>query len=155
MRIHGHNLGDHFRLLTPLLALITAVWVLRIILGAVGVPDKVVRIFSVNVTAAASTLLAVVIIHWRRFGSYSNVVVAAFVLMNWSQLLIIGAIGFSVLTGIQTVFSAPEYSFGLSPARHMIGHLTFGLGSGSLLGAAIGCLLLWMLRTLVPARAGR
>jgi len=34
---------------------------------------------------------------------------------------------------------------------HIHGHLTFGVGVGTLLGAAEGCLLLWLLRRLVPA----
>jgi hypothetical protein len=105
---------------------------------------------SVTVASAVSILLAALVIHFKAYGSYANVVVAAFLLEFWSQLLICSAIAFSALTGTTNVFAAPEYSFHSGPVAHIFGHLTGVLGSGTLFGAATGCLLLWMLRRLVP-----
>lgn len=146
MRIGGHGLRDHIRLLAPLLVLIAAVWALRLVLYAAGAPPFVLHIVSVTLAGAACTLLAAIMIHSRRFGSYTNVVAAVFLLSCWQQLLISAAIVFTALTGLQTVYSAPEFSFSQSLWAHIAGHLTFGVGSGTILGAVMGCAVLWMLR---------
>jgi hypothetical protein len=150
MKIGGHGLGDHMRLLAPVFGFIAAVWALRIVLDAAGAPAGVVRVFSVTVAGAAAVLMAALLIHVRHFGSYPNVVLAALLLECCAQLLIIAAIAFSTMTGIRTIFAAPEYSFSMSPSRHILGHLTFGVGIGTLFGAGMGCLFLWMLRKFVP-----
>lgn len=152
MRIAGHEIREYFRLLAPLFGLIAAVWVLRLVLAAIGVSPALVRLFSVSVTAAVSVLLAVLLIHMRRFGSYLEVVVSALFLILWEQLLISSAIAFTIFTNIVNIYSAPEYSFrGMSQWRHIGGHMTFGVGSGTLLGSLTGCLLLWLLRKSVPS----
>jgi len=155
MKIGGHGLREHIRFLMPLFGLIAAVWLLRIVLDKAGAPPTVVRIMSVNVACAVSVLLAVLLIHFKSFGSYANVVAATFLLELWSQSLISVAIAFSVVTGITNVFVAPEYSHSMSPPAHIIGHMTFGLGLGTLFGSAMGCLLLWMLRLLVRVTPGK
>jgi len=91
--------------------------------------------------------------HERRFGSYPNVVLASFLLNAWAELLIAGAITFSVVTGIENIYTAPEFSIPRhdpSHVKHILAHLTFGIGFGTLVGAAEGCLLLWLLRKLTP-----
>jgi hypothetical protein len=150
MRIGNHGLRDHIRFLMPLFGLIAAVWLLRLILDKAGTPAPIVRMVSVTVAGSASILLAVLLIHFKSFGSYGSVVVAAFLLEFWSQLLICSAIAFSALTGTVNVYSAPEYSPRAGPLAHIFGHITFGLGLGTLFGAGMGCLLLWLLRHIVP-----
>ncbi len=156
MRIVGYRLRDHVRLLMPLFILLTAVWFVRIILTAIGGPHWMLRIFSLTAASAVCVMVAVVLIHIRNFGSYTNIVVSSLLINVWSQLLIIVAIFFSVATGIQNVFTAPEFSIGSDDPmhlRHIYGHLTFGIGLGTLSGSAVGTLLLWLLRSLVPLPA--
>jgi hypothetical protein len=149
MKIHGHGLQDHLRLVTPLLGLIASVWALRLIASAAGAPHGVASMFSVSVAVPICVLLAVLLMHFRRFGSYPNVVMVTFLLVFWGQVLISAAIGFYALTGKQNIYSIPEYSFGgLSAWKHVAGHLTFGVGFGTLVGTGMGCLFLWMLRKL-------
>jgi hypothetical protein len=110
---------------------------------------------SVTTATAVAILLAVVMIHLRKFGGYPNVVAASFLLNIWAQILIIAAIAFSVLTQIPNIYAAPEHSVaGHDPyhLNHMYGQLTFGIGTGTLVGAAGGCLLLFLLRKLVPSQ---
>ena len=97
MKIGNHGLREHIHLLMPLFGLIAAVWLLRIVMDKAGTPPAVVRMVSVTVAGAGSVLLAVLLIHFKAFGSYPNVVAAAFLLECWQQLLICGAIAFSVL----------------------------------------------------------
>jgi hypothetical protein len=153
MKICEHSLRDHLRLLSPLFGLIAAVWALRMVLYAAGAPHWVLRWCSVTVAGAACVMLAVFLIYVRSFGSYPNVVLSSFLILCWQQLLIVAAIAFTVFTGTQNVYSAPEFSGHFGQVWHILGHLTFGLGLGTLFGSAMGCLLLWLLRKLVPLPA--
>ena len=155
MKIGSHGLREHIHLLMPLFGLIAAVWLLRMVMDMAGTPPTLVRMVSVTVATAASILLAVLVIHFKAFGSYASVVAAVFLLELWSQLLICGAIAFSAVTGTTNIYTAPEYSPPSGPVGHIIGHLTAGVGFGTLLGAAMGCLLLWMLRRIVPVSPGK
>jgi hypothetical protein len=155
MRIGNHGLRDHIRLLGPLLALIAGVWALRMILAAADSPAWLVRVISVTTATSAALLLAVVLIHAKRFGGYASVVVSAFLLHLWADLLIVAAIVFTNVTGIGNIYTAPEYGIpGDDPShlKHIYGHLTYSVGIGTLLGSAFGCLLLLLLRTLLPNR---
>ena len=156
MNICGRGLRDHIRLLAPLFGFITIVWALRWGLDAAGFSHGLVRAFSVTGATSLAILIAVWLIHTRGFGSYPNVVVASLLLVIWEQLIIVIAIVISVLTNIENVFTEPEFSIPTADPyhlRHIVGHLTFGIGAGMLFGAATGCLMLWLLRTLVPQRA--
>jgi len=156
MRIDGHRLRDHLRLLSPLFGLIVAVWALRLIMDLAGTPAMIVRLVSVGVAGAVSVLAAAFLIHFKRFGSYASVLAAACLLICWEQLLIVLAIAFAALTHTANVYSATEYAHGLSPAGHIASHLIFGVTIGWVFAAAMGCVVLWMLRHLVPVKgAGR
>ena len=154
MSFCGHGLRDHVRLLTPLFALIAVVWVLRLLLDAAGVSHAIVRIFSLTAATSLSILIAVWLIHTRSSGSYPNVIVASLLLVVFEQLIIVLAIVFAVLSKTENVFTKPQYSMPDDPnhLKHILGQLTFGIGAGILLGTATGCLMLWLLRMLVPAR---
>ena len=99
------------------------------------------------------------LIHRRGFGVLRTyTVVASLLLVIFSQIIMVLAILFSVITKIENVFTKPEFSIiGEDPyhVRHIVGHLTFGIGAGMLFGASgcTGCLMLWLLRAMVPVRA--
>jgi hypothetical protein len=153
MKIVGQRLRDHIRLLTPMFILLTTIWFLRLMSAAFNLPAWWLRIFSVTVATSLSVMLAVLLIHVRRFGGYTNVVLSSLLIHVWASGLIILAIVFSVLTRTENVFNRPEYSLGVDDPlhlRHIYGHLTFGIGWGTLSGSAVGCLLLWLLRLLMP-----
>jgi len=153
MKIGGHGLREHIRMLTPLFGLLGIVWLIRIVLAALGAPTMAIRFASLTVVGPVSVVLAAVLIHSRQFGSYPSVVLSSFLLNSGVQGLIIVAIAFGEITGMENVYTAPEFSFpGADPhhVKHILGHITFGLGISSLVGAAEGCLLLWILRKLTP-----
>jgi hypothetical protein len=152
MTICGLRLRDHIRLLTPLFALIGLVWALRWVLDSMGAPHTLVRMLSVTAATSLSVLIAVWLIHTRGVGSYPNVVMASLLLVVFEQALLVIAILISVYTGVENVFTEPEFSVNNDPnhVKHIMGHLTFGIGAGMLFGAATGCLMLWLLRRLVP-----
>lgn len=156
MNVCGRGLRDHIRLLTPLFGLITVVWALRWALDAAGVSPGLVRAVSVTGATSLAVLVAVWLIHTRGFGSYPNVVVASLLLAVFGQVLIVAAIAFSVVSKIDNVFTHPDFSRPDDPyhVKHILGQLTFVIGAGTLFGAATGCLMLWLLRTLIPSRTG-
>ena len=155
MNMCGRGLRDHIRLLAPLFGFIAVVWALRWALDVAGAPHGLVRALSVTGATSLAVLVAVWMIHTRGFGSYPNVVLASLLLVVFEQALIVIAIAFSVASKTENVFTKPEFSMPDDPyhVRHILGQLTFGIGAGMLLGAATGCLMLWLLRMLVPARA--
>ena len=155
MKMCGRGLRDHIRLLAPLFGFIAVIWALRWALDAFGAPSGLVRALSVTGATSLAVLAAVWMIHTKGFGSYPNVVVASLLLVVFEQALIVIAIAFSLLSRIENVFTKAEFSVPDDPnhVKHILGQLTFGVGAGVLLGAATGCLMLWLLRTLVPARA--
>ncbi len=157
MKIQGHTIRDYFRLLGPLFIFIAIVWALRFALGMTSAPSWIVRMVSVSGALALSTVVAVLLIHVRRFGSYPHVFIVSFLLVTWREILIIGSILFSVATGMENIFTAPEFSIREDPHHisHILGHLTVGIGGGTLLGGLIGCLLLLLLRKMVPPRPAR
>ncbi|MFN8006162.1 MAG: hypothetical protein U0V70_03890 [Terriglobia bacterium] len=153
MQVHGYGLRDHLRFLSPLLLLVLTVWILRLLLEIVSVPFWLSKLCSVTAASVLALLIAVFWIHTRRFGSYPNVVAVSFLINAWAHLLIILAIIFSVITGMENIFTRPEFSIKEDDAyhiRHILGHLTFGIGANTLLGAGMGCLLLWLLRLIIP-----
>jgi len=153
MRVGGHRMREHVRLLLPLLAFLLVVWLLRLLLAAAGASLSVSRVFSVTTASAVAVFLAVLLIHFHGFGGYTNVVTTSLLLNAWSQILIVIAILFAVATGTENVYTLPEFSVpGDDPMhlRHIFGHLTFMLGLGTLFGAGVGCLMLWFLRLMVP-----
>ena len=154
MKIHGHGIREHIQLLTPLLVFVLIVWFLRLLLSAVNTPLWFSKLFSVSAASVIALLIAIFWIHIRAFGSYPNVVMASFLVNAWTHLLIIVAIIFAVMTGAENIFTRPEFSIKGDDAfhlRHILGHLTFGIGANTLLGAGMGCLLLWLLRVFIPA----
>jgi hypothetical protein len=83
------------------------------------------------------------------------VVIASFLINGWTHLLIILAILFAVVTNTDNIFTRPEFSIkedDVYHVRHIVGHLTFGIGANTLFGAGMGCLLLWLLRSVVPCK---
>jgi hypothetical protein len=160
MKVNGYGIRDHLRLLAPLFGLLIVAWAARLGLSACHSPLWCSRVVSVTGATAGCVLLAAVLIHFRRFGGYANVVVSSLLLNLWAQLLTVGAIVFAVATGTENIYTAPEFSPPqyaqpyVDPyhLHHIYGHLTFVLGFGTLAGAGVGCLMLWLLRTLLPMR---
>lgn len=153
MKVSGRGIREHLKLLTPLFGVIGAVWALRFILGAIGAPMLLVKVFSVGVFVPICVILAALLIHLKRFGGYASVVLSSFLLVVWGQVLIVAAILLTLLFGIVNIYTAPEFSIpgDAGHVRHILGHLTFGVGLETLIGSLMGCLILFMLRRAKPA----
>lgn len=153
MIISGHSLTAHIRLLTPLFGVITAVWILRFVAGTLeGAPGWLITPLSMSLVVPVCIILATLLIHSRRFGGYTSVVLSSILLVVWGQVLVVIAILVTVLTGYENIYTVPEFSIPDDPGhtRHILGHLTFGIGLESLVGSLMGSLILFMLRRTTP-----
>ncbi|HUV14303.1 MAG TPA: hypothetical protein VMY18_11725, partial [Acidobacteriota bacterium] len=152
MRFSGKTMKEHIQLLTPLFGIIAAVWALRFFLGQVGAPGWLIQPFSVTLIVPVSIILMTLLIRVKRFGGYPSVIVGAFFLVVWSQLLIVAAILLSVFGGVDNIFTAPQFSPENDPnhMNHIIGHLTSGVASLTILSSLMGCVLFYMLRRTHP-----
>jgi hypothetical protein len=153
MNIEGHSLREYLHLTFPAFGLILAVWMLRLVLAAAGAPLNIVRLFSVSVASAVAMVLAVLLLHLHHAGGYLGAFVCSYVLGIWAQLLLVSAIIFTIVSGIPTIYSAPEFT---PPAwsqwRHVLSHLFFGFVVGAVFSFVLSALLLWMFRRLVPVK---
>lgn len=154
MASHGPSIKELIQLLTPLFGIIAAVWILRLLLGYMSAPGWLLQVFSVSIVVPICVILMTVLIHVRRFGDYGSVVASSFLLVGWSQLLIVLTIIFAVLTGIENVYTRPEFSMMNDPnhVRHVIGHLTFGVAVEGLIASGMASLIFYMLRRTTPRR---
>ncbi len=152
MIVRGHSFREHVRLLAPLFAFITAVWVLRMVLGSAGAPRWILHWVSVTLATVVAIFLAVLLIYARRFGSYANVVLSVFLLAVWEELLVSAAVAFATLTGTHNIYSAPAFSPPSTPLHHILGHLTFGIGFVTLFGSAVGCALFFLVSRIMSQR---
>lgn len=152
MKISGRGVREHLQLLTPLFGVIGAVWALRFILGQIGAPMWLIEVFSVGIFVPICVILAALLIHLKRFGGYASVVFSSFLLVLWGQILIVAAILLSVVAGVENIYTAPRFSIpgDTGHVRHILGHLTFGVGLETLIGSLMGCLILFMLRRAKP-----
>jgi len=155
MKVGGLGLRDHVRLLAPHFVLIAGVFALRLIVAAADSPAWIIRLVSVTTMTGFCILLAVALLHFRHSAGYANVVLSVFLINLWAQSLIMAAIVVSVWTGTPNVYTYPEYSYsGHDPAhtKHLLGHLSGGVGLVTLEGAAVGSLFLALLRRFLPVR---
>ncbi|GAB4233010.1 MAG: hypothetical protein Kow00109_05620 [Acidobacteriota bacterium] len=141
------------KMLGPFLLIIAAVWLLRLLLAEVdAVPRGLLRFLSVSAVTPLCVVVAASIIHFRRLGGFTAVVITAFVLVAWAEILVSLAVLATWVTGWVNVYSHPRFSPKPSVDywRHILGHLTFGIGFGALFGGLIGGVVLVLLRWIAP-----
>lgn len=155
MNISNRSITEHIRLLTPFFGIIAAIFVLRLLVGFMNPPGWVLSLISLSLIVPVTIVLMAIMIHSRRFGGYPSVVFSTFLLVAWSQIIIVLAIIFSLMTGMENIYTAPEFSIqGEDPyfSRHIFGHLTFGIGLETIFGSILGSLVLYMLRRTSPRK---
>ena len=109
--------------------------------------------FSITGATPVCILIAVLLIHLKRSGGYGLVALASLLLAGAGQLLVVLAIGFAMVTGLENVYTAAEFSPPhMSQYMHLCSHL-FGIILFALLGMIMGSFFLLLLRVLMPGRS--
>jgi hypothetical protein len=104
------------------IATIAAVGVARFLLDTGGVSRDIVKYVSMTAVMAACSIYFAV-----ATGTHKERLKAAYLLVMPYMIIEVLALGYTWVTGHQTIFSAAKYSLGYSIGLHTIGHLIGGL----------------------------
>jgi hypothetical protein len=137
MKIGGHPLRQHLRILSPLFVLLAGVWVLRWIIGCINTPGWLLQVVSLTFFAPVAVLLAVLMLHVRRFGGYASVVACSLLLNAWTETLIVLAIMFRSLRAFRHLHGTDVFSRRCGPASPVPHPQALTYGSTRFAGAAM------------------
>jgi len=149
MTIFGKSLSEYVSFSRLFLILIPLVGLLRLGLSLQGVPVSTVRWFSMSVVGIIAVIYYAIRVHTSGFGSYKQLFALLVLQGLVSQVFIILAIVLTMLTGVENIFSAPE--FGGSQWIHVIAHLFLAIPFGALVSWGIGSLILLIARKVAPS----
>jgi hypothetical protein len=158
MKIFGKPLSEYVHFARLFMILIFAAGVIRLALSLNGVPNETTRWFTMTGLAWIGVIYFSIRVHTTGFGSYKQLLVI-FVLVDWvAQAIAITGIVIAMATGMDNVFSSPEFAFGRDGKTwlHLGAHLFIGTTAGALMPWGIGSLILAATRKLTrkPADFG-
>jgi hypothetical protein len=104
------------------IAAILGMGILRFILTVAGVPSSTVKYFSMTAIIAVGAVVFAIATK-----THKDRLFASYFLIIPYMIIEVVALGYTWLTGQQTIFHAPEYSMGFGIVAHMAGHLVGGL----------------------------
>ena len=102
--------------------LIVVIGVIRFVLSVSGAPDNLVKFASMSVIIGAAALYYAI-----TCPNLKERLKLSFVLILPYMIIEVLALGYSWVSGHQTIFHAQEYSFGSGIMAHTIGHFVGGL----------------------------
>jgi hypothetical protein len=104
------------------IAAIFVMGVIRFVLTVSGLPDSIVKYFSMTVISIAGTLYFALATDTHR-----ERLKASYLLILPYMIVEVAALGYTWASGRQTIFHSKEYSFGTPIYAHTLGHLVGGL----------------------------
>jgi hypothetical protein len=128
-------------------AAIFLVGLLRFVLTIARFPDSFVKYFSMTVIMLAGTLYFAL-----RTDTHKERLMASYLLLFPYMVIEVAALGFTWVTGRQTIFHAADYSFGTPIGVHTIGHLVGGL-TWEPLSAFVLMEIIWIVARLIRGKA--
>src|SRR5262245_16903978 len=104
------------------IAAVVLVGVIRFLLNAIGLPNDIVKYFSMTAVILVGLIYFAIATttHLKRLQ-------AAYLLVIPYMIIEVIALSYTWATGKSTIFHAAEYSFGTSIRLHTIGHFVGGL----------------------------
>jgi hypothetical protein len=146
--IFGKRLSDYVAFCKIFLILIAVIGVARLALSLGGVPNSTAKWLSMTVAVWIGIIYYSVRVHTSGFGSYKQLLPIVALLNITAQVIAIIGIAIAIFTGIDNIFSAPEYAFGGDGKSwwHLGAHVFIGTTIGSLFPWAIGCIFLALTR---------
>ncbi len=155
MTIFGKPLSEYVSFAKIFLVLIVIVGVARLGLSLAGVENATVKWLSISVVALVGLVYYSIRVHTSGFGSYKQLLALIVIQSVVAQAIIIAGIVIAIFTGVDNIFSAPEYSGGGDGKTwlHAGAHLVFGVIVGSLLGWLIGSVIMFVTKKVAPRDA--
>jgi hypothetical protein len=157
MKIFGKPLSEYLSFQKYILLLILIVGLARLVLSLGGVPDSTTKWLSISVVSLIGLVYYAIRVHTSGFGSYKQLLPLLFIQNVLAQGIVILGIIIAIYTGKDNVFSAPEYSGGTDGKTwlHVLAHLVVGLVIGPLVSWLIGCILLFIVKKVMPEKDAR
>jgi hypothetical protein len=155
MIVFGKPLSAYIAFTKVFILLIAIVGVARLALSLAGVENATVKWLSISIVTLVGLVYYSIRVHTSGFGSYKQLLVVLVLQSVVAQAIIIAGIVISIVTARENIFSAPEYSGGGDGKTwlHAGAHLVFGVIAGSLLAWAIGSVIMFVTKKVVPRGA--
>ncbi|HSF25507.1 MAG TPA: hypothetical protein VLE20_14875 [Blastocatellia bacterium] len=155
MNVFGKPLSEYIAFTKVFIGLIALVGVARLALSLAGVENATVKWLSISIVTLVGLVYYSIRVHTSGFGSYKQLLVVLVLQSVVAQAIIIAGIVISIVTARENIFSAPEYSGGGDGKTwlHAGAHLVFGVIGGSLLAWAIGSVIMFVTKKVVPRDA--
>jgi hypothetical protein len=154
MTLFGKSLAQYMRLQWALLALTLAVGVIRLVLPFLGASPEVMRFFSINLMATLGMVVYPILVHRRAFGGVPEVWTLLVIQLAVGAIVIAAAIVFTGLTGVETIYSAPEFGGTMNPWFHAGLHLVLVPPLVASILSLPAALILFVARRTVPSTPG-
>jgi len=123
--VFGKKFQQYIQFEQWILILIVAAFLIRLGLSLAGIPVSEARWVSINLVLLAGLMYCSVAVHTRGFGSYKQLFGLLFIQNAFAHTLIAAGIILGIVTGIDNIYTAPEF-FGGSSGRnwpHVIAHV--------------------------------
>lgn len=124
----GKKFSEYVRFERWILILVVVAFVSRLAIGLSGVPVPTTRWISINIVLLVGLIYCSIAVHTKRFGSYKQLLGLLFVQNAFAHLLIAVGIILAIVTGIDNIYTAPEF-FGGSDGKnwlHVLAHAVAG-----------------------------
>ena len=156
MKIFSKSILEYFAFQKAIMILILVVGLLRLGLSLAGVSDSIVKWVSLTALSLVGIVYCGVQVPRTGFGGYKHLLPLFVWQAATANIIIAAGIALGTLTGIQNIYSKPEYSGPLAgnPWLHAAGHLADGFIVGPLLGWLLGSAIMFVVKkfSVVPAR---
>jgi hypothetical protein len=159
----GKSLSQYVSFEKPILILITAVWLLRLVLSMAGLPASGVRYVSITGVLVLSWLYYGWAVSASGFGSFKQLYGVNLVQGVYSQTLVALAIVLAIVLGRDNIYTIPEFyppsagggPFGLPSDGKNLGHALAHIVLAGAIVLPIAGWLVGSLVALVTRKAGR
>jgi len=150
----GKTLSQYVSFQKPVLLLIAAVWLLRLVLSMAGVPVSGARFVSVSAVVLLGALYYGWAVGQKGFGSFKQLYGLNLIQGLFSQALIALAIVLAMMIGQDNIYTIPEFyppsagndPLGLPPDGKNLGH---AIAHVVVAGAIVIPIIGWLLGSLV------
>ena len=155
MTIFGKPLTAYVRFAKVFIGLVLVVGLVRLAASLAGVPNSSTKWLSMTALGWIGIFYFGIRVHTTRFGSYKQLLPLVALVNLTSQAISIVAIGIAIYTGVDNIFSVPEYAFGSDGKTwaHFASHLFIGTTVGTLVAWIGGSLVLFLTKKVTPARS--
>jgi hypothetical protein len=155
MMIFGKSLSEYFAFSKWILGLIALVGVGRLLLSLAGLPNSEVKWLSITIVGLMGIVYFALRVPTSGFGSYRQLLPLLVLQATVANGIVVGGILIAMATGVDNIYSAPEYSGGVDGKSwaHAGAHLLFGIVLGSLIAWLVAAGLMFIVRKVTPPAA--